>query len=659
MATAGPPNPTFLANPSQQGGEDLIRMLRTRWDDGAFSDIRVRVFNNEYPLHRMVLCRSPFFDRLLQGEWREKNKEVVNLECPDPNITCEAFEVALAHMYAKSVELEKKNVLQVLAAASYLDLQDLCNSCVEFIVDDMRHPDNLLHYYGTFLDLEFGQHSERIRRAGWRHLCMMGVDHLRPVLPQLEVRALKRLLMSDELWVRTELDRFNLIKDVLFPKFYEAREACKAAAGEGGLPLWSCPSLGSPRDPWVAGDSSTTTQDKGQKDGVQTSTRSQDNGGSTSDALLDSAEARDVVSPIPSTRMQADSEQQGGGPQNGSTDEPVAQSSDLNPGTDPLDSGREWQLLETVTEEPPGDANLSSATQKEEPLAEVADAKEEQENGTSDNSGTIMETAYDMTGDRTTAASEVVSTLNAVSDVLGLEGVKYSHIQLPDLAKIEIELYEMQLNRAHHALLQGMRTETILNQRITAYSAQVTAEQQQQQPQGQPQQQQQLQMAGRHTVLPKNLHPYTREELQELYSRWWLPSFRFGVEFENVMSIKPHTEHISEPHFYAGSVWKVRLLIDDAKNEVRLHLFRNQKRVPDVGGIPLCYDAREVVCTRFKFLVPGRDETASRSSRPGRFQQKKGRGWNDFLQLDSIERFLTPWGSLRVTVIVYPPFEDD
>ncbi|CAD7696121.1 unnamed protein product [Ostreobium quekettii] len=652
MAAAGGPAATFLANPSQQGGEDLIRMLRTRWDDGAFSDIRVRVFNNEYPLHRMVLCRSPFFDRLLQGEWREKNREVVTLECPDPNITCEAFEVALAHMYAKSVCLEKHNVLQVLAAASYLDLQDLCNSCIEFIVDDMRSSENFLYYYGTFLELEFGQHSERVRRAGWRHLCMMGVDQLRLVLLQLDVRTLKRLLMSDELWVRTELDRFSLIKDVMFPKFYEAREACKAAGGEGGLPLWSCPSLGSPRDPWIVSDASTAALEKGQKDIGQTSARSQENGGVTSDALLDSAEVRDVVSPVPTnSRLQMDGEVPGG-VQNGTADNPSVQSVEVNPDADTLDSGREWQLLVLGSEEPSDDAKPSTATMKEDPVSEDADAKEEQENGNSDNSGTIMETTYDMAGDRTTAASEVVSTLNCVSDVLGLEGVKYSHIQLPDLAKIEIELYEMQLNRAHHALLQGMRTETILNQRIAAYSAQISADLQQQQ-------QAQQQNNARHSALPKNLHPYTRDDLQELYSRWWLPSFRFGVEFENVMTIKPHTEHISEPHFYAGSVWKVRLLIDDAKNEVRLHLFRNQKRVPDVGGIPLCYDAREVVCTRFKFLVPGRDETASRSSRPGRFQQKKGRGWNDFLQLDNIERFLTPWGSLRVTVIVYPPFEDE
>ena len=58
-----------------------------------------------------------------------------------------------------------------------------------------------------------------------------------------------------------------------------------------------------------------------------------------------------------------------------------------------------------------------------------------------------------------------------MSDVLGLEGIKYSHIQHADLSKIEIELHEMGLNRAHHALLQGMRTQDILFKRIEACAA--------------------------------------------------------------------------------------------------------------------------------------------------------------------------------------------
>lgn len=70
------------------------------------------------------------------------------------------------------------------------------------------------------------------------------------------------------------------------------------------------------------------------------------------------------------------------------------------------------------------------------------------------------------------ACSEVMDIFQAISDVLGLEGVKYSHIQHADLAKIEIELHEMGLNRAHHALLQGMRTQDILYKRIAVCAAQ-------------------------------------------------------------------------------------------------------------------------------------------------------------------------------------------
>lgn len=36
---------------------------------------------------------------------------------------------------------------QILAAACYLDLQDLCTACTDFIVEDMRDPDHFLDYY--------------------------------------------------------------------------------------------------------------------------------------------------------------------------------------------------------------------------------------------------------------------------------------------------------------------------------------------------------------------------------------------------------------------------------------------------------------------------------------------------------------------------------
>jgi len=85
----------------------------------------------------MVLCRSPFFDRLLQGDWNEthdrvstasvtrsrKLAQVLKLEVPAATITCDAFELALSHMYANPVTLTRNNVYHVMAAAGYLDLQ--------------------------------------------------------------------------------------------------------------------------------------------------------------------------------------------------------------------------------------------------------------------------------------------------------------------------------------------------------------------------------------------------------------------------------------------------------------------------------------------------------------------------------------------------------
>ena len=49
--------------------------------------------------------------------------QILRLEVPAVTITCEAFELSLSHMYANPVELNRNNVFQVMAAASYLDLQ--------------------------------------------------------------------------------------------------------------------------------------------------------------------------------------------------------------------------------------------------------------------------------------------------------------------------------------------------------------------------------------------------------------------------------------------------------------------------------------------------------------------------------------------------------
>eukprot|EP00210_Caulerpa_lentillifera_P009375 g8937.t1 len=610
--------------------EDLFNMLRTRWNDGVFSDIKVAIFGREYSLHRVVLCRSTFFDKLLRGHWNETNDKVLKLEVPSAIISCEGFELSLSHMYANPVILNRNNILQVIAAASYLGLQDLCTQGAEYVIESMHDPDFFLDFYCKGHSLEYGPHTEKIQKAGWRHLCMMGADHLRAVLPHLDIYTLKKLLQCEELWITTELERYNLAKEILFPKLDQARRLCKEYGGTRGIPMWSDPMLGSPRDPWVHLHDNTDAFNRSVGGNNSTSSHNQ---------TLDSAEIReespgvnephlDSGEPIVKQNQVDDSMLQDvagtftmSGVEAGSSSPPPAMDDHSSQG-------------ETISDHRTQEEGIASLMPKDTLKETEQTSQHFQEFDSNQNAA-----AFDIDE----AANEVNSVLTAVSEVLGLEGIRYSHIQHPDLLKIELELNEQGLNQAQNALLQGMRTQGILNSRIEACS--VVEEQELQ--------------TGRQTNYPKNLHPYTSKDLEDLYSQYTLPSFRFGVEFADVKNIAPQTERISEAQYYAGSIWKVRLLIDDVKNEVRLHLFRNQRRVGKIGGGHPTFDSREIVCTRFKFLVPSRDGMAARSSRPGRFQQKKGRGWNDFLKLDNIESYLTPWGSLRIIVVVFPPFESD
>eukprot|EP00210_Caulerpa_lentillifera_P004922 g4697.t1 len=613
--------------------EDLFSMLRTRWNDGVFSDIKVAIFGREYCLHRVVLCRSPFFDKLLRGEWSETNDKVLKLKIPSTIISCEGFELSLSHMYANPILLNHNNVLQVIAAANYLGLQELCIQGAEFVIESMHDPDFFIDFYCGGHSLEYGPHTEKIQKAGWRYLCMMGADHLRAVLPHLDTYTLKKLLQCDEFWIKTELDRYNLAKEVLFSKLFHARQMCKEYGGTAGMPVWSDPTLRSPRDPW-----------NHPYDNMEAFSRpvGGSNSNSSHNQTVDSVEIREDSPAVNESHPDAGEPVIKQSQSNDSSLQDVAGTSAIGVvervSTSPRPTMEDHlNLDEYASDHQTQEERLSSA------MAINKDVPEETKQLNTQHfqvSNPNQETAGINIDE---AVTEVNGVLQAVSDVFGLEGIQYSHLQHIDLCKIEIELHQLGLNHAHHALLQGMRTQGILYRRIEACAAVEGQEMQ----------------TGRLANYPKNLYPYSLNDFEELYSKWTLPPFRFGVEFSDVKNIAPQTEKMSEAHYYAGSVWKLRLLIDDVKNEVRVHVFRNQRILDRIGGPHIPCDSREVLCTRFKFLVPSRDGLTARSSRPGKFQQKKGRGWNDFLRLDDIEKYITPWGSLRVVALVFPPFESD
>lgn len=193
------------------------------FNNGSFSDVIVQAMGSTYHLHRLILSRSSYFRNMLQGPWKEAKAPVLTLTVDDSNVNGEAIEIALAYLYGHHPKLNDNNAFRVLAAASFLDLQDLCAICTDFIISDLW-TSNFLTYQVFAESQDYGLHGERVRNACWGYLCQSGAVELKEVLPKLSAPTLNALLISDELWVPTEKKRFELALCTLLAK----HALCKA-----------------------------------------------------------------------------------------------------------------------------------------------------------------------------------------------------------------------------------------------------------------------------------------------------------------------------------------------------------------------------------------------------------------------------------------------
>uniref|UniRef100_A0A0E0CCM1 BTB domain-containing protein n=1 Tax=Oryza meridionalis TaxID=40149 RepID=A0A0E0CCM1_9ORYZ len=184
---------------------------------GAFSDVVVEAMGATYRLHRLIISRSAYFRNMLHGPWREAGAPTVVLHIDDPNIDSEAIAIALAYLYGQPPKLNDNNAFRVLAAASFLDLQDLCTICTDFIISELW-TSNFLQYQLFAESQDYGSHGERVRNACWGYLCQSATLELREVLPKLSSQTLHALLTSDELWVPNEEKRFELALYALLAK---------------------------------------------------------------------------------------------------------------------------------------------------------------------------------------------------------------------------------------------------------------------------------------------------------------------------------------------------------------------------------------------------------------------------------------------------------
>lgn len=189
-------------------------IFRLGWENGEFSDVTVSALGRTYPAHKILLSQSPFFEKLLRGPWMEAASPNVDLHIDDPNIGSDTLTHALQFLYGRPVEVNSVNVFGILAVASFLGLEPLCKICVDFAVQDLT-VDTFYGYYSFSKSYEYGNYTEVVRWACMDFLRLHGFGEARSVLRELEQEDLVKLLQDDDFWVPTELDRFELLMDLM------------------------------------------------------------------------------------------------------------------------------------------------------------------------------------------------------------------------------------------------------------------------------------------------------------------------------------------------------------------------------------------------------------------------------------------------------------
>ena len=221
-----------VPSPSSAAAGLAAHVQSLGWDEQEFSDVSVTAFGETYALHRLVLSRSPYFRALMRGPWSDAASPRLTLTFDDAHIDRRAVEASLAFLYDKLPTLDAESAPRVLAAAAFLDLEDLCRHCADFIVADVRE-ETFVAYQRFAESRDHGEHGERVRAACWGYMCAQGSRELASRLHRLSHATLDRLLGSDELWVPNESARFALARRVFADKKVAATEPEPNAVARG------------------------------------------------------------------------------------------------------------------------------------------------------------------------------------------------------------------------------------------------------------------------------------------------------------------------------------------------------------------------------------------------------------------------------------------
>jgi len=108
----------------------LMEYACTNRKDGYFNDATIKVGDENITANRMVLSScSPFFEKMFKSNMKESQSAVVELK----EVEVKPISLLIDFIYTGIIKINNGNVLELLVAADYVQLDEVSQFCFEFI----------------------------------------------------------------------------------------------------------------------------------------------------------------------------------------------------------------------------------------------------------------------------------------------------------------------------------------------------------------------------------------------------------------------------------------------------------------------------------------------------------------------------------------------
>ncbi|XP_068693676.1 actin-binding protein IPP-like [Montipora foliosa] len=169
-------------------------------EQGEFIDVRLKVGDDEFPVHRIVLAaNSDYFHAMFARGMKESNQEVIELK--DENISADATKIVMDAIYGGEINISDENVFEVLLAADHLQVTSVIKQCCDFLQTEFVHKKFDLQTYCRICSIADRHGLNDLKEATQREMALIykEICENEEFLSHFDADQLSSLLSRDDL----------------------------------------------------------------------------------------------------------------------------------------------------------------------------------------------------------------------------------------------------------------------------------------------------------------------------------------------------------------------------------------------------------------------------------------------------------------------------